>query len=157
MTIHEIIPPAPAADPGAAPAPTDWAAALGYACTPSQRYAGWIGERQRTFLQALSEGHSVDHACRVVGLSMIAGLAGAGAGYAVTRSPASYQATATVFEQVVRMRELLAGSCAISASAFASRSLATIPFIAAPSSPPTIALWRRKYSRVTWFRCTGNL
>lgn len=34
---------------------------------------------------------------RVVGLTMIAGLAGAGAGYAVTRSPASYQATATVF------------------------------------------------------------
>lgn len=34
---------------------------------------------------------------RVVGLSMIAGLAGSGAGFAVTRSPASYQATATVF------------------------------------------------------------
>lgn len=34
---------------------------------------------------------------RVVGLSLVAGLAGAGAGYAVTTAPASYQSTATVF------------------------------------------------------------
>jgi hypothetical protein len=34
---------------------------------------------------------------RVVALTLVAGLAGAGAGYAVTRSPSSYQADATVF------------------------------------------------------------
>ncbi|MPY93238.1 MAG: hypothetical protein GEV08_09270 [Acidimicrobiia bacterium] len=34
---------------------------------------------------------------RVVGLSVVAGLAGSGAGYAVTRSPATYEASATVF------------------------------------------------------------
>lgn len=40
-----------------------------YAGTPSQRIAGWSGEKQAVFLQALAEGLSVDQACRLVGLS----------------------------------------------------------------------------------------
>ncbi|MEP9361229.1 hypothetical protein [Sphingomonas sp. KR3-1] len=40
-----------------------------YATTPSQRIAGWSGEKQATFLQALAEGLTVDQACRLVGLS----------------------------------------------------------------------------------------
>ncbi|WP_448663510.1 hypothetical protein ACG3SL_02225 [Sphingomonas sp. CJ20] len=41
-----------------------------YAATPSQRSDGWTADRQRVFLQALSEGSSVTHACTLVGLSI---------------------------------------------------------------------------------------
>jgi hypothetical protein len=40
-----------------------------YAATPSNRIAGWSGDKQRSFLQAVAEGLTVDQACRLVGLS----------------------------------------------------------------------------------------
>ncbi|WP_052507699.1 hypothetical protein [Sphingomonas hengshuiensis] len=36
----------------------------------TQRHDGWTADRQRAFLQALSEGSSVSHACQIVGLSV---------------------------------------------------------------------------------------
>src|ERR1044072_5277839 len=60
MNAHtEIISPTPPA-PLDGPGPHDF--------TPN-RYDGWTPERQRIFLEAISEGHSVAHACRIVGLS----------------------------------------------------------------------------------------
>ncbi|MDG2535380.1 hypothetical protein P6144_17095 [Sphingomonas sp. HITSZ_GF] len=40
-----------------------------YATSPSQRIAGWSGEKQAVFLQAIAEGLTPDQACRLVGLS----------------------------------------------------------------------------------------
>ncbi|MDX3885722.1 MAG: hypothetical protein QHC65_14975 [Sphingomonas sp.] len=51
------IPSAPAASP-AAPA------------TALPRRDGWTPERQRAFLEAVAEGHTVEAACRIVGLSV---------------------------------------------------------------------------------------
>lgn len=61
MTIHaEILPDAASGN----------AASYGYACEPGRtRHDGWTADRQRIFLQALSEGAGVTHACRVVGMS----------------------------------------------------------------------------------------
>lgn len=59
----EIIPPSPA---GADDVPANLRDV-----TPahSRRYDGWTGERQRVFLEALSQGSSVAHACQLVGLT----------------------------------------------------------------------------------------
>lgn len=63
MTAYaEIIPPAPSGAHAAPDAAHEFAA--------SRRHDGWTGERQRLFLQSLSEGSSVTHACRLVGLTV---------------------------------------------------------------------------------------
>ena len=49
--------------------PFDFAVYHGYNAPPPERYNGWTAAKQRTFLEALSEGHSVVHACRIVALS----------------------------------------------------------------------------------------
>ena len=36
----------------------------------AQRLDGWTPDRQRDFLMAVSEGHTVEAACRIVGLSV---------------------------------------------------------------------------------------
>ena len=59
--LTEIIPPSPA---GGEDAPANL-----HNITPSRRHDGWTGERQRAFLEALSQGSSIVHACRQVGLS----------------------------------------------------------------------------------------
>jgi hypothetical protein len=52
------------------PAPSPFAPGLGYTTTDhAHRYDGWTPERQRIFLEALSEGSSVVAACRLLGLS----------------------------------------------------------------------------------------
>lgn len=48
------------------PTPADPAALPG----PTQRADGWTPERRATFLEALAEGHTVEAACRHVGLSV---------------------------------------------------------------------------------------
>lgn len=40
-----------------------------YTRSPSQRIAGWSGEKQATFLRAIAEGATVGQACRLVGLT----------------------------------------------------------------------------------------
>ncbi len=51
--------------------PFDWAEFHDYKPRPGggTRYDGWTPDRQRTFCEALSDGHSVTHACRIAGLS----------------------------------------------------------------------------------------
>lgn len=49
--------------------PFDWAAFHGYDQPAPARYDGFTPEKQCIFLQALSEGHSVTQACRIVGIS----------------------------------------------------------------------------------------
>ncbi|MES2443692.1 MAG: hypothetical protein V4574_12745 [Pseudomonadota bacterium] len=56
----EIIPPTPSAHPDDGPDPQPF--------TP-HRHHGWTPDKQRTFLEAVSEGHSIAHACRIVGLT----------------------------------------------------------------------------------------
>lgn len=62
MSRHEIIPPSPTGASDVALEPL-------HNITPSRRRDGWTGERQRAFLEALSQGSSVAHACKLVGLS----------------------------------------------------------------------------------------
>lgn len=40
------------------------------AATRAQRLDGWTPDRRRTFLESVSEGHTVEAACRIVGLSV---------------------------------------------------------------------------------------
>jgi hypothetical protein len=55
--------------------------------TPRLRHDGWTPERQRRFLESVAEGHTVEEACRIVGLSVASAYAlrrrAAGAGFAL--------------------------------------------------------------------------
>ncbi|WP_366926553.1 DUF3597 domain-containing protein [Sphingomonas sp. LM7] len=52
------------------PATFDHAAYHGFSPPPgTTRYDGWTPEKQRRFLEALSEGHNVTRACAIVGMS----------------------------------------------------------------------------------------
>jgi outer membrane biosynthesis protein TonB len=57
------------------------------AATPRLRQDGWTPERQRRFLESIAEGHTVEDACRIVGLSVASAYAfrrrAAGAGFAL--------------------------------------------------------------------------
>jgi hypothetical protein len=65
------------AEPAAAPS----------AEAPRLRHDGWTPERQRRFLESIAEGHTVEDACRTVGLSVASAYAlrrrAAGAGFAL--------------------------------------------------------------------------
>ncbi|TGX52886.1 hypothetical protein E5A73_14790 [Sphingomonas gei] len=52
-----------------APRPIDYAAFHGFSPGGAARYEGWTPDKQRTFLEALSEGHTVVQAAAIVGLS----------------------------------------------------------------------------------------
>lgn len=77
MTRHDPIPAADAArqlPPEARPVemlhgPGDPAIGYGYDQPREQRYDGWTPEKQRVFLEALAEGHTVTYACRAVRMS----------------------------------------------------------------------------------------
>lgn len=53
----------------------------------NQRYDGWTPDRQRTFLEAIAEGHTVGSACALVGMAQSSAYAlrrrAAGAGFAL--------------------------------------------------------------------------
>jgi len=49
--------------------PFDWAAFHGYDKPAPARYNGWTADKQRLFLEAVSEGQSIVHACSIVGMS----------------------------------------------------------------------------------------
>jgi hypothetical protein len=55
--------------------------------TPRLRQDGWTPERQRRFLESIAEGHTVEDACRIVGLSVASAYAlrrrASGAGFAL--------------------------------------------------------------------------
>ena len=62
--------PSPAPSQGPPPGAPPAAAA-----SPAPRHDGWLPDRRRTFLAAVSEGHTVEAACRLVGLSPAAAYA----------------------------------------------------------------------------------
>lgn len=67
--------------PGPIPDPDASTAANPTATTPTQRHDGWTPARQQAFLTALADGHTVESACALVGLSPASA-------YALRRRPA---------------------------------------------------------------------
>src|SRR6218665_1985396 len=72
-----------------------------YTGSPSQRIAGWSGEKQAMFLQAVAEGLSVDQACLLVGLSKQSA-------YAFRLSPRGQQFSIGWQAALLRSRDTLA-------------------------------------------------
>ena len=64
MRHHQLLPRPQYGDPEVPALPLDE-----YTKSPSQRIAGWSGEKQAAFLRAIAEGATVGQACRLVGLT----------------------------------------------------------------------------------------
>ncbi|ARS27330.1 hypothetical protein [Sphingomonas sp. KC8] len=75
---------------------TDLTPALSAPAGRAQRLDGWTPDRQRAFLEAVSEGHTVEAACRIVGLSVASAYAlrrrASGAAFAIGWQAACLQA-----------------------------------------------------------------